>query len=114
MLDLFGMVVAEIDRLSAVRSGMETRDGLIVRAVTWGGPADRAGVAAGDLLCEADGTRVRRIRDLQECILLHQDNEQVGLLFRRVGSLRYLALPLEGNARECGYDDDVLTAEARH
>ena len=42
-VDVLGMVVTEINRASAARSGMELAAGLIVKMVTSGGMADRAG-----------------------------------------------------------------------
>lgn len=44
--------------------GLPERDGLLVRAVDVGGPADRAGIRTGDLFVEAAGTALRALDDL--------------------------------------------------
>ena len=48
--------------------GLPERDGLLVRAVEDGGPADRAGVRTGDLLVEAGGRPLATADDLHEAL----------------------------------------------
>lgn len=103
-LDLLGMAVTEIDHASAVRSGMETPAGLIVVAVRWGGAADLAGVATGDIISELDGKATRTLGDLEDALAEHQAQTPVRVLFRRVGTWRYLAIPFEEIALEEGQD----------
>jgi serine protease Do len=45
--------------------GLPERDGLLVRWVEDGGPADRAGIEKGDLIVAAGGEAVARVDDLQ-------------------------------------------------
>jgi serine protease Do len=45
--------------------GLPERDGLLVRWVEDGGPADRAGIEKGDLIVAAGGEPVARVDDLQ-------------------------------------------------
>ncbi|WP_168205877.1 PDZ domain-containing protein [Geobacter sp. FeAm09] len=94
-LDIMGMAVTEIDQVSALRSGMELVTGIIVMAVRWGGPADLAGVTTGDIISEVDGRPTRTIRELTETLAAHEARTPIRLLFRRVGTWRYLALPYE-------------------
>ena len=44
--------------------GLPERDGLLIRTVEEGGPADRAGIKGGDLLVEAGGRAVASVDDL--------------------------------------------------
>jgi S1-C subfamily serine protease len=94
-LDILGMAVTEIDHVSALRSGMESVAGIIVMAVRWGGAADLAGVATGDIISEVDGRPTRTLRDLVDTVAAHEAQTPLRLLFRRVGTWRYLALPYE-------------------
>ena len=92
-LDVLGMEVAEIDHVPALRSGMEMVAGLVVKMISWGGVADQAGVATGDIISEVNGIPVRTLSDLKISLAEHNGREPVRFLFRRVGTTRYLALP---------------------
>jgi DNA-binding MarR family transcriptional regulator len=48
--------------------GLSEQAGLLVRSVDGGGPADRAGIAAGDLIVAAAGREVRSVVDLHEAL----------------------------------------------
>lgn len=48
--------------------GLPERDGVLVRAVEDGSPADRAGIRDGDLIVEIGGTAVTEADDLQEVL----------------------------------------------
>lgn len=91
--EIMDMVVTEIDNVPALRSGMELVSGIIVTRVGWGGIADRAGVAAGDIISEVNEVPVRTLDALELILLAHTGNEPFRFLFRRVDAWRYLALP---------------------
>lgn len=93
--NLMDMVVAEIEDVPALRSGMELVSGIIVRSVRWGGVADQVGVAAGDVISEVNGIPVRTLNDLERILEAHTGDEPFRFLFRRVGAWRYLALPCD-------------------
>jgi S1-C subfamily serine protease len=48
--------------------GLPERDGLLVRGVVEGGPAERAGIEQGDLIVAVAGAPVARIDDLHEAL----------------------------------------------
>lgn len=98
--DVLGMAVTEIDQISALRSGMEMAAGLIVMAVRWGGAADLAGVATGDIISEVDGKGIRTIRELEDLLAAHEPQTPFRLLFRRVGTWRYLTIPFDEDCFE--------------
>src|SRR5579875_231859 len=63
--------------------GLPERDGLLVRGVEEGGPADRAGVRRGDLIAEAGGRTVARPDDLYAVVDAHDREEALALLVVR-------------------------------
>jgi hypothetical protein len=94
-LDVLGMVITGIDRLPAMRSGMDLVAGLIVRTVRLGSMAELAGVETGDIICEVNGCMVMDIYELNTLLAEHDPKEPLRMLFRRVGAWRYLAFPCE-------------------
>lgn len=94
-LDVLGMAITEIDQLSALESGMEMSAGLIVMGVNRGCAAHLAGVENGDIIFEVDSKPIRTLKDLKNQLAAHEPQEPIGLLFRRIGAWRYLALPVE-------------------
>ena len=97
MLDALGMIITELDHSSALRSGMETTSGIIVKVVMWGSVADRAGVTAGDIISEIDGKPARTIWDMQHALALHTPRTPIRFLFQRSDMWRFMALPFEEN-----------------
>jgi serine protease Do len=67
-----GIAPARVARQLRQAVGLPERDGLLVRVVEDGGPADQAGLRTGDLLIEAGG---RPLTDADE---LHEALDQVG------------------------------------
>ena len=59
---------AEVARRLRRSVGLPERDGLLVRGVAPGGPADRAGVREGDLLVEAGGRELGNADDLHDVL----------------------------------------------
>jgi S1-C subfamily serine protease len=67
-----GIAPARVARQLRRAVGLPERDGLLVRVVEPGGPADRAGIRGGDLLVEAGG------RPLTDADQLYEVLDQVG------------------------------------
>lgn len=59
-----GLEVADLDMATAARLGLRPGAGVLVRSVVRGTDADRAGIAAGDLLTRVGPYGVRRVADL--------------------------------------------------
>ncbi|WP_168206040.1 PDZ domain-containing protein [Geobacter sp. FeAm09] len=97
MLDFLGMIVTAVGRASAIRSGMDMADGLIVMVVGWGGTAATAGIETGDIIAGMDGKPTRTLRDIEECLAAHQPRAPITFLLRRAGEWRYLTIPFEEN-----------------
>jgi S1-C subfamily serine protease len=77
-----GIAPARVARQLRRAVGLPERDGLLVRVVEEGGPADRAGLRAGDLLVEAGGRPVTDADQLYE--VLDQVGEGQNLTLRVV------------------------------
>jgi putative serine protease PepD len=81
------------DRIARPYLGVETSDptdpnapaGAEVRAVTPGGPADGAGLHAGDVITELDGQAVRGSSDVSRIVNGKQPGDHVGLRVDRSG-----------------------------
>jgi serine protease Do len=63
-----GIAPARVARQLRSAVGLPERDGLLVRVVEEGGPADRAGLRTGDLLVEAGGRAVTDADELYEVL----------------------------------------------
>jgi serine protease Do len=63
-----GVAPARVARRLRHAVGLPERDGLLVRAVEEGGPADRAGVRVGDLIVAAGGREVTDADELHEVL----------------------------------------------
>jgi serine protease Do len=63
-----GVAPARVARRLRSAVGLPERDGLLVRAVEEGGPAERAGVRVGDLIVTAGGREVRDADELHDVL----------------------------------------------
>jgi peroxiredoxin len=69
--------------------------GVLVRGVVPDSPAERAGVAAGDSIVMLDGQAVARPGDVIALVTAHTAGERVGLVLRRGGVDKLVAITLE-------------------
>jgi serine protease Do len=61
-----GVDVQDLPRELARRAGWDRTHGVVVTSVDEGSPAQRAGVARGDILAEVDGSRVTDAQDFRQ------------------------------------------------
>ena len=73
----------------------EGDSGVLIRGVVPGSPAERAGLALGDLLLMIDGKAVARPGDVIELVSTHRPGERVAVVLRRGGVERLVAATLE-------------------
>jgi len=66
-----------------------------VERVDAGGPAEKAGIKAGDLICETDGRKVRSAYQAVDLILKKQPGDEIELVVRQDGKERPITLTLE-------------------
>jgi S1-C subfamily serine protease len=85
-----------IGRQLASELGLATTSGIRVLEVVGGGPAERAGVRAGDLLVSLDGVALPTLSDLQRVLVAERIGRTATVGFIRFGELRELAVtPVE-------------------
>lgn len=63
-----GLAPAEVARQLRESVGLPARDGLLLRVVEEGSPAERAGLAAGDLITAAGGAPAATVDDLHQAL----------------------------------------------
>ena len=68
--------------------------GVRLLQVLTGGPAERAGLAAGDILIAMNGLSVNKV-DVENHLARHADLESIGIHFFRLGQLHDSQLQLE-------------------
>ncbi len=85
---------------------VEGKDGVLVRAVAADGPADTAGLAAGDVITSVDGTAVTDWWQAREIIAGHAPGDSVEVVVNRDGSSETLAVTLGS------LDDAVVRSHA--
>jgi S1-C subfamily serine protease len=98
-----GIAPARVARQLRRAVGLPERDGLLVRVVEDGGPADRAGLRTGDLIVEAGGRPVTDADELYE--VLDQLGEAQTLTLRVVRGTDELTVTVgfgDGGAERVG------------
>ncbi len=85
-----GLTLRELGRGAAATLG--TEPGLRVEVLTSGGPAERVGLAVGDLIVEVNQEPVGSLGELSAVLSKAAAEDDVILKFRRGQSLRYLAV----------------------
>jgi putative serine protease PepD len=86
----------KIDRayLGVSSSEAAPRDGALLQSVTPGGPADRAGLAPGDLVVGLAGKPVRNPSNLGQAVLARKPGDTVEVVVQRDGDRRTLRVTL--------------------
>jgi S1-C subfamily serine protease len=78
-----GVSFQEITPELAAHFGGDFDGGALINGVVPGGPADKAGLEAGDVITAVDDTRIREGADLLRTVLRHDVGERVSLEVRR-------------------------------
>lgn len=78
-----GVRPADISKQIAERLELPTTSGVLVVDVTDGGPADRAGMQAGDIVTEFAGSKIENVTALLAAIRQVNPGEQVDVVVRR-------------------------------
>src|SRR3982750_3347207 len=79
-----GAAVTEIEADDA----KQPKFGVLVETVTPGGPADKAGIKAGDAITEFDGERVRSVRQFSRLVLESTPAHSIAATLSRNGQKR--------------------------
>ena len=85
-----GVVVEPLTPETARGLGTSEKQGLVVKSVQDGSPADQAGIRSGDVITEVNRQPVRSAEDLRRLVEQHKAGTSMLLLLKREGSARYL------------------------
>jgi serine protease Do len=92
---LLGVAVQDVDDNTAKALGLKGTKGALVAQVTPNGPADKAGVQAGDVITQVDDQDVADSRDLTRRIGHMAPKDTVRLTLMRGSSVKKLSATLE-------------------
>ncbi|HEY3100559.1 MAG TPA: Do family serine endopeptidase [Methylomirabilota bacterium] len=81
-----GVAIQDITDELASSFGVREREGVLVADVIKGGPAEAAGLRAGDVVVEVNGARVREVPDLQRRVAGLAPGERVRIVVVRDGA----------------------------
>jgi serine protease Do len=85
-----GVAVEPLTPETARGLGASEKQGLLVKSVQDGSPADQAGIRPGDVITEVNRQPVRSAEDLRQAVEQHKAGTSMLLLLKREGSARYL------------------------
>jgi len=103
-----GVVIQDVTDELASSFGVKEREGVLVADVMKGGPAETAGLRAGDVVVELDGTRIREVPDLQRRIAGVAPGQKVRLVVVRDGARQ----PVTVAIGEMPSEEPTLLAQA--
>jgi serine protease Do len=89
-----GVRIQDVDVKLASAMSLGSAQGALVDDVEKGGPADKAGFAAGDVIVRAGGTDVGHARDLTRAIARQAPGSKVDVVIRRGASASTVTLPV--------------------
>ncbi len=87
-----GVQIQEVSKETAEAFGLAKPGGALVNSVEKGGPADKAGVEAGDIIIKADGREVHTSSELPRIITAIRPGTKVTLTVWRKGAQRDLTV----------------------
>ncbi|MGZ5201726.1 MAG: Do family serine endopeptidase [Telluria sp.] len=95
-----GVAVQEVNQGFADSFKLDTVEGALVSTVNRGGPADKAGIKAGDIIRKVNGQPIVTRGDLPALISLARPGEKVGIDVWRDGKLVHLTATLGSDKGE--------------
>jgi len=78
-----GVGVETLTPALATELGLSVKDGVLIRSLQSGGPADQAGLRENDVITAVDGLKVTTVRQLQDIIRAHSIGDKVTLTIVR-------------------------------
>ena len=87
-----GVTIQEVSKEAAEAFGLKSAVGALVNSVEKGGPAEKGGVEAGDIILKADGRDVRNSNDLPRIITSVAPGKSVKLTVWRKGTQREVSV----------------------
>ena len=105
-----GYIGVQIEAMTPLRAegvGLDKPIGVFISNVLQGKAADKAGIVAGDVILEVEGTQVNRPNQLQAKVSSYNPGDKINILIWRNGRNRSFDIVLEGR------DEEVTTASTR-
>jgi serine protease Do len=87
-----GVVIQEVTKDLAESFGLHKMAGALISAVEKGGPAEKAGIQASDVILKFDGKVVTMSRDLPRMVAAAQPGSKVSVLLWRKGETKEVTL----------------------
>jgi serine protease Do len=87
-----GVQITEVSKETAESFGLPKASGALVNSVEKGGPAEKAGVEAGDIITKVDGREVHTSSELPRIITVVKPGSKVTLTVWRKGASRDIAV----------------------
>jgi len=87
-----GVQITEVNRETAESFGLPKATGALVNSVEKGGPAEKAGIEAGDIVLKADGKEVRTSSELPRIVTMIKPGSKVTLTVWRKGAQKEIAV----------------------
>jgi len=87
-----GVQITEVTRETAESFGLTKPVGALVNSVEKGGPAEKAGIEAGDIVLKADGREVRTSSELPRIVTMIKPGNKVNLTIWRKGAQKDIAV----------------------
>ena len=103
-----GVVIQDVTDELASSFGVREREGVLVADVMKGGPAETAGLRAGDVVVELNGTRIHEVPDLQRHIANVAPGQRVRLGVVREGAPQRITVTVA----EMPGEEPTLAAQA--
>ncbi|HVE50351.1 MAG TPA: DegQ family serine endoprotease [Casimicrobiaceae bacterium] len=95
-----GVQIQEVTKEAADSFGLKAASGALVNSVEKGGPAEKAGVEAGDIILKVDGRDVTNSNVLPRIVTQVQPGKKVVLTVWRAGQSREIAVVVAELAQE--------------
>jgi serine protease Do len=93
--DRMGMTVRELNAELAAQIGIKDTKGVVVTAVKPGSVAEDAGIAAGDVIKEINGTKINTAADFTKAVSAHKKGAVMRILLRRGDGSLFVAVKVE-------------------
>ncbi|MHB8121068.1 MAG: DegQ family serine endoprotease [Desulfuromonadaceae bacterium] len=93
--DRLGLTVKELDKNLAERFQLKESSGVVVTDLKPDGAAQDAGIAAGDIIKEIDGTPITSLTDYDKTVAAHKQGQIIRFLLKRGDRSLYVAATLD-------------------
>ena len=80
-----GMEFCDISKRLAARLGLSGSDGVLVTEIYRDGPADQTGIKPGDVILEANETKIAGFSDMQDVLRKTREGQNLSLVLSRKG-----------------------------